>query len=409
MTEFPDLHACTLGSTSFQLQDFKLREDPIVVGSVRVGSKIAIDGVGYMQADTPGGFATALAQTFASFRVSGQDFEIFGVGGVSLIKLTNATCRRGGPYVSFDMLEGVQTPALQRAFRFRVLADTILLPDATDDGTSATRSVDTRPDGLRVITWAGELTGDNVADRFAAVVGDFRDTYAWPRWVTSHRFDLNATGDVGGFQITGKELRGDLPVGPIGEAVAIDGDAVMRRGRDEQMRLTRVWDYDLLITGIDYQQVVDRLRANVQAIVGETTPILRESVQVTLISELRLRASFETLAGGDGNPLLNWTQSIRVVRPADVYSEVRYAGADPLLVREPAPVARLVQSGSAIGAGVWIMEPPPLGDAYLAEPDVSYSLINGVERQTSWSYVRAYDTAVPLAGMTRPATPEIQT
>lgn len=415
MAQFDDLHRCTLGTSAFQLVDFKWREQPLPRGGFVV-FKVAIEGHGYVEADSPAQLTTRLKDVADSFRTPGLNFEVFGLGGASLVQLEASDLTGGGPLIGFEIMEAAQDPPLTRSFRFTLLGERIAQPrpgTEPEEDVPAERRLRTRPDGLREIAWAGTMSGKGLEARFIKLIGRFRKLYPWRRWIVQYEFTQNAAGDFAAVLITGTETVFDLPGPdePDGLPMVRDGDGVLRWERDEQMRLTRVWEYDLLVVG-DAMVVRDLLRNELVKLIGNGGVILRETLSFGLVRENRLRLSFETLAGGNGNSLLNWTQTFRVHDPWPTYEVLDFSGAEPMILRRPRGLGRIVQTGLAIGAGVWVKEPDPvLPDLLLEQPEISYTYLNETERQTTWTYVMGFLPnseplgGVKLAALERPAKP----
>lgn len=397
MAEFDDIHRCTLGTSSFQLVDFKWREQPLPRGNLVF--RVAIEGHGYVAADTPESLTSKLAAVAESFRTPGQDFEVFGVGGASLVSLLAAHVTGGGPFAGFELTEAMQDAPLTRSFRFTLAVERVARPlPGTPPGEDvpAERRLRTKPDGLREVGWAGTMSGADLEGRFVKLLKKFRDLYTWRRWVVQYEFEQNAAGDFARVLIAATETAFDLPgpeevpeggTGPL--PLVRDGDGAMRWERDEQMRLVRTWDYDLLVVG-DPINARDFIRAELVKLIGDAGVILRESMSLGLVQENRLRLSFETLSGGNGNALMNWTQSFRFVEPVPTYDVKGYPGMEPIIMRRPLGLGTVVQTGLAIGAGAWILPPVPALALLLEEPEIAYTFLNETDRQTTWTYRMGY-------------------
>lgn len=413
MAEFDNIHRCTLGTSAFQLVDFKWREQPLS----RVGLvvfKVAIEGHGYIAGDSPADLTSKLASVAESFRTPGQSFEVFGLGGGSLVALNAADCTGGGPLAGFELMEGMRDPPLTRSFRFTLQAERVASPmPGTPPGEDvpAERRLRTRPDGLRDVAWAGTMSGADLEARFIRLREKFRQSYPWRRWVMQYEFEQNAAGDFARVLIGANETAYELP-GPDGDdgrPMVRDGDGVLRTERDEQMRLTRTWEYDVLVVG-DPMRVRDKLRADVTALIVDGGVILREAVTFDLVQN-RMRLSLETLAGGNGNALMNWTQSFRFVEPVETHEVVPFSSGDPVIIKKPPGIGRLVQTGMAVGAGVWILPPGKALEMEMEQPEIAYTHLNQTERQTTWTYVFAFlPSSQPRAGLSlstlsRPAQP----
>lgn len=416
---FSGLNACSVGGEAFQLDDFSYRQEPIIRFGATIGAKITGQGEGWVEADDPGSLAAALSIAAGSFTQAGIDFSVWGLGGQELLTIPAAECILGGPHISFELLGGKDEATLVRRFRFTVSADT-----ASADGIPRL-ATDTGPDNLKVVTWSGELFGGSagegpVGEQYQQLLGIFTGQYAYPNWIVTQRFEMAATQDQANFNLVATQLAAPLP-GAGGGATVVDGEGEEDTvNRDEQMRLTRIFTFDLVVVG-DPQQVITQLRQLVQqqinaaaangSVATNTGTILREQTSVSLNRHVRVKATFESLEGGNGNPLLNWSATFRRTDDQDVWEQHSYPGITPVLVKVPAVFRKLYQTGSATGAGKWFMPPPPLYPSQLAEePDINFQDINSVEKQTTWSYVMWVDdsTQLTLTKLARPTQPTFQ-
>lgn len=385
-TSLSTIHRCTLGGADFQLEDFTFEGRPVVNNGVRTGTQVVLRGQGWLEAGDAAGLAAAITAAMGSCEVSGEDFEAFGPGSVSLLKLPAATCLNGGPHVAFKVEGGLQDAGLARHFSFELAAETIQISGGGGDETTPAYglTLETAPDGLRVVTWTGDITAaaGDAYEQFTTLLEDFAKAYALPLWVVSHRFEQNVAGDRGRFTVRAVESAEPLPAAGS-EDFAVDGTGSSRLARDEQMRMTLVLDYDLAFRG-DVDKLVTILRP-------QEWPVLSETVERTRFPHPRVRASFVTLTGGNGNALMNWDARLDYTAPGvGIYEERRYSGLPPVLVLSEQSVGRLVFSGSLVGAGVYIDPPqPPAGLALLERPRRVWAEPNGIERRTEWSYVLA--------------------
>ncbi len=415
---FATLHACSVGGEAFQLDDFGYRQEPIIRYGATIGAKLTGQGEGWVEAADAGSLAAALSIAAASFQVAGVDFSVYGLGGQELLTISAAECILGGPHISFELMPAATEPALIRRFRFTVSADT-----ASADGIPRL-ATDTTSDNLRVITWSGELFGGAAGDRpvgeqYQALVNTFAGQYPFPYWVHTQRLEVAATQDQATFNLQATQLAAPLPGGGSG-ATVVDGEGQENTiNRDEQMRLTRIFSFDLIVVG-DPQQVINSLRSLVQAQISSPTVqvsgtsagvILREQTSVSLNRHVHVKATFESLEGGNGNALMNWSQTFRRTDKQDVWDMKTYPGILPTLVKVPHVFRKLYQSGSATGAGQYPRPPAPLYPNQLADqPDINYQSINGVECQTGWSYAMWMDdeTKLDITQLMRPKKPQFE-
>jgi hypothetical protein len=410
MGQLDTLHKCSLGTSDFQLEDFEYGKEPVVKDGLRVGDRVFIRGTGWVEAASATALATALAAAETPFSTSGDNVQIFGPQSSLMVDLPAAVCVNGGPHVSFKVGRGLQDSAggVLRRFDFQIAAETKAFPGGSSPGPSYSGKVATAPDGLRVVTYNGEIVGDpfSVPDEFRKVLDGFRQLYTLPLWVASYELETNIDQDRGRFRITFTEMAYPLPHEGTDDDkgyknFAVEGSASLRRDRDEQMRLVRSWTFDLLVVG-DVDKLLTVLRPNL--------PILRETVSVTVFPHQRVSAEFVTVTGGNGNALMNWQAAFHYEHPAvNVYRQLTYPGVDPVLVRKERTVGRLTFSGSMTGAGVFIDPPPAPKDLVLLEqPRRSWVVVNEIERRTDFSYVMAIgpgDRVTPaelLAALQRP-------
>jgi hypothetical protein len=281
MGQLDQLLRCTLGGSAFQLADYSYKEDPRVEGGVRQGSTITVEGRGWIQADTQSDLATALSAAAGSCRISGQDFEIIE-NNISTLKVLAATSVNGGPHVAFEIQEQSDDAALVKPFKFTVTADTLGGLVLSTGGYTTETS--TAADDLRVVTRTGQYTGVFAGSFFLnSILPVFISQYPYPQWIVVHDFTVDLSGTQLEYRITATEMLNPLPVG----AAVRDGEGTFRQERDDQMRLVSTYDFDLLIVG-DPQPILDQLRQ----LAGDATEIVRETAEITLYRETRLRAGY---------------------------------------------------------------------------------------------------------------------
>lgn len=319
----------------------------------------------------------------------------------------------GGPHFEFEVANQGEAGALKKNISFTLTAQTARLgsggggQDAqggVQDLTTYDLKVDVGPDGLTTNTRTGEIRGPNVYDSFQQLLVNFGQIYTPDLYTLSSEYELGtfqektssgtilAQGDILKYTLTAVE-NADRLINAITGSV-VEGTASAHSDRDEQHRMSETFSFDLLISG-DAQAVLALIRKEV---LPEGRVAQRETIEITSIKERRLRASFVYLRSADGDAkgigLMNWTQSFRTVQPADVYEEMQYPGLDPILVKKPKALKRLVQSGTAIGAAQF---PKPAAalfpNALLEAPEITNTDLNDIEKQVEWTYTMAMDGA----------------
>jgi hypothetical protein len=396
MTAFSNMLRCTVGGAALQLEDHRYSERPIVRGGGRAGSVATLSGQGWLEAADHSALAAALRAAEDNFRVSGQTIQVYGPGNVLLHELSSASFVEGGPHIEFTIEPGLQDGYGARRVTFTATGETTVDPGSGEQPNVPERRIATGPDNLKAVTWSGQISSTDIQATFDQLRAKFSEQFKpSTHWVISYELRQSDTGTKGAFSLTATELVDDLPESPQGTAVS--GRASFSRERDDQMRLTRTYEYDLVVVG-DVDAVLDLIRPE--------GLILRESVSVGYYAQRSLRASFTTLAGGDGTALMNWQASFRF-EPSDfTYDEHRYPNTTPVLVQRPQGLGRVAFSGSATGAGVFI--PPPSRPStlrLLEPPQINQVRVNAVEYRTDWQYVWAWDRELePLMYMlARPA------
>jgi hypothetical protein len=397
MASLDSVLQCSMGSASMQLLDYQVRYEPIINAAAglltgRIGTRLTVSGEGYIEeTGTAAGDLAALWAVKAAFR-DGQNFTITGPGGVA-VSILAARCTAGGPHITLEIANG-------REVRFTLTAEQGVvtggigsgqdLPvpptaeDGSDDLTPFPFKVTVRPGGNRTISASGELRGPNTLNRFyLGVVGSFKAEYPPASWAHGYEYEMAEGQDVLKYSLTAEEHVGGLPV--AGSLVAVEGEGTRRTEIDEQNRVTETWDFSLALGAGDPQGMIDLLRRGVRG------TILRESAQVTLIKERRLIMSITTTRAADGSFLVSWMQRFSILKEKETYEEKRYPGCTPILVRKPTAMARVTQSGEAVGVDQWPQPPEPvLPESMLEQPEVSHEWSSRSERKTTWNYVMAF-------------------
>jgi hypothetical protein len=403
MGAYDNLLRCTVGGTSFQLEDYELRKSPIIKAGIgRTGIEVALQGVGWVESsDSPSDFATKVADAHGKLLVSGQDFSIHNFDA-KVFEVLAAHCADVGPHIGFEQLPGSEGNLLLYRFRFELSA--ILTADFGGGTTAASlyeESIQTAADGLRRVTRRGEFSINGASAVFLnTIVPAFRLIYGVPQWVVSHEYETDAADRTLSYTITANELRSPLP---SADANVVDGDGRIFTERDEQSRLTTTWDFRLILSDGNYQPVIDAVRAEIAA----KGAIVRERVQVMRFARMELILIYEQLRSGENNNLLNWEATLEILNEQMIW-EVPYVpgvSMDPEIIKVgTAGPVHLVQSGYAVGYRAWPKAPDPLfPDDLEAAASVKYSVANDFERVTAWNYqmVLKEVSAVALEGMLR--------
>lgn len=394
MGDFDTILRCSYGGTVLPVTLVDWDHGTSVVTPGKPARRAAITCDAWIDATDYTDLQAKIEAVVAALSVAGKDFKIFE-GSVVQGQILAADCKDGGPHVDINIDRGLTTAAGVKAFKFSVSGET-----ASDD--SYQESIVTRPDGLREITRTGEVSELDGVTFEASALAAFLVAYPRTLWIHSHKIDRDVPGSSVKYSLQARELRDPLPAiaGNMTD-LAVEGTGTYRVERDEQMRLSTTWDFNLLMTG-DYAQMLAYLRLQVTTASGL---ILSESYQVTLHTETRLSASFRTLKGGNGNALTAWSQRLALTGNDTTFGIRQYIGPDPILVRNPKTIRRLVQSGSAEGIDAYIKAPPPLyPDDLLEAPNVEYAWINETVRQTSWTYVMAIDEDPSVDSIKRPTS-----
>lgn len=399
---FANLLKCSLGTSEFQLADWAYKAEPILKDGQRTGTKHTVEGEGWVEASSESILATRIAAAVASFVISGQNFVVYGHGGVTMLELLAAQCSDGGPHITVEVLKQKPGAALKKDFKFTVVTDQG--GDSTDPNkvtnTYKVQTV-TRPDGLKVMTASGELVGKRVGPHFDSIIIPFFDGLAPAPNVPVIRFDANAADDKATYSIEYSQLASALPVTPAGTTV-VEGELVTGKDRDPQMRQTKSISFDFLVDG-DPIVVRDTIRATLGV-----TPF-HERFEVTAHKEVRVRGEFVAVEAANADDLIGWEQTVERLQGEDVPLKVAtWPGIDPLIYRGEKPAVTLMQKGSALGLGRFPKPPAPLFPNDLAEkPRLVNVDINSVEKRTEWEYrfVFVSEPKVTLAQLARPLPP----
>lgn len=401
MAAFDSILKASIGSTSFQLMDYSVRETAVTKeGLGRLGTKVVVQGDGWIEAADAAALTAAIAATLGSFRVDGQNVTITGLAGGLEYQLLAAQCVDGGPFVDIEIgLQQQRGEALVKPVKFTANGSTA--PGSGQQITDQWKvETTTRPDGLRGITYSGETRGAGAVGLYVnGVLPDLLAQYPADQWIHQQKYSTNVKQDLVDWQVTFTELVEPLP--STADVTVADGEFTERIDRDEQMRMVRERTYDLLIEG-DASSLLTTLRPT-------DGTILKESSEVTHYREQRLRAAFTQLMGGDGNDLLNWEQTLEAESETTPLRVVLYPNATPVFILEVQP-SYMVQRGRAIGAGSYPAPPDPFWPDQLVErPKITTTPLNAVEMQVEWHYRFVFrsppTTASFVARLARPSQP----
>lgn len=390
MGAYDAFQKASVGGTSFQLDDYSVKDSAITrAGYGEIGRQIVVDGTGWVEAASPSAFVAALADVRSKFRVQGQDFRVYGLSELEEFSILAAQCAEGGPTIDFEQLSQMGLSPLRKRFSFLVRAQTV---SSSSGGGGGVITVDPEkgyqqttakgPDGLRVVTRTGEFIAANAAETFLGTfVPNFTSIYPMPQWVIDRReFEHDSSQKSARYTLSARELRSPLP----GGEATVNGEASLSRDIDDQGRMITNRSADLVLSTVDFQPVLDVIRASALAGGGK---ISRERMIVTFHKECRLTTSFDILSSAEGNGIVNWQQTIRYRPPDEVWAPMTYPGVKPALVLQPEQFGVLFQSGRVIGIGKQLLPPDPLfPETLAAERDISSSSVSATEIQTDWNY-----------------------
>lgn len=416
MGEYDSLLKATYGSADFTLTDYSVQDDSVSDGLLQIQRKIVVTADGYIDGSDAADFAAKLDALRTAFQVPGQSLTITGLGGQTEYSLLAPACLDGGPYASFTQQPGQKGTAWQRWFQIKIEA-VLGIKDSSDPNKnpgkiSDTRKakVQTRADGVRRIEYTGKMAGPDCSPYFeAAVMDQLRQQYPWPDWIISVERDGNPNDTRLDYT-----LRVEQTVDPLYGADdnnrAMDGTASIRVERDEQMRQIRTLSFDLLVIGDP-----EVIRSQVIRPNGQT--ILRESYEITLIREQRLRATFVILESGEGNDLLDWSQSVDWEGGGQTVRIVEYDGVKSIPVYDSKnTLFKVTISGRAVGLGRYPTPPDVTnlnGMLQLAKPTYRHEPVNQAERAVTWNYQLVGDKPLDagqlaqfLVGLERPSQPK---
>lgn len=412
-TEFENLLRCTISGSAFQLEDFSTNDQAITKDETRVGTSRSVRGTGYILGTDSADFAAKIAATLTALNGSGDNFIIYGPSDSKLYEILAATCNGDGPHCSCSMLGQIDGAPLERRFEFTVTATTGDTGDGSGggDGTGESRKITTTvtPDAMKKVGQTGELNRAGATAYFnGSILGPFKAAHPARDWIVSHQYQADDRDVSLSYTISAEQLQTPFP-GTRGKIV--DGTAEDIIDRDEMMRKTVTYVFNLLLSDGDYQPEADEIRATIAA----KGAIVRESQRVTRFKQTRLQLSYQLLMGAEGNKLLNWQQKIGIIDPGNGWKETRYPGAKPVLATGSEGLRRIFQAGTAVGAGAFVVPPRPVFPDHLADdspPSIEWSVENDFEYRVTWAYVMITDefspwepSAATLRILTRPKNP----
>lgn len=405
MAAFDSILKASIGSTSFQLMDYSVRETPVTKdGLGQTGTKVTVQGDGWVEAADAASLTAAIAAMLAGFRIVGKNVTITGLGGAVEYQLLAASCVDGGPFVEIEIqLQQQRGEALVKPVRFTANGSTAPSGGTTNLVDQFKVETTTRPDELRGITYSGEVLGPGAVGQYVdGILPALLAQYPDSDWTHSDKFSTNAKQDKVDWQVTFVELAAPLP--DAVDATAVDGEGTIRREGDEQMRLVTEIGFDLLVEG-DPTALLTSIRPTEGV-------ILKESSEITQFRERRLRASFTTLSGRDGNDLLNWEQTLEHEKEVTPLRVVTYPNGEPVFILDVQP-AYVTQRGRAIGAGQYPQAPEPFWpDQLVDRPKIIHTPLNAAEFQVEWMYRFVFrtapDAAAQVALLARPGSPEFE-
>lgn len=401
------LYSAAYGSLVLNLETARFSSTPIIKdGTGRIGTTLEVTGQANFDGADPTDYLAKQSTIASILKMSGQHFEVRGLDGTVLHAISPAQAVEGGPHITHEILPG--STALHGIVRFTVRAATASTGSGSGDDEPAdtyNETITHRPDGLWLVRREGEINGPNSHAAFVAAVAAQRARFPLPYWVLTYSERTSSTDELKTvYSIDSQELVGNLPV--AGASAAVSGTWTESVSRDEQQRKVTRIDIDLLCNA-DPSPFLASLRPTAGLIV-------RESSSLEYLKEYSLKLSYEILASGSGDDLLNFQQTVEVVPADTVWEERTMPGLDPVLVQKPKVFAKLTQSGSALG----LRRPKPALPIY---PDnlldcrrITFSVPSQGEYGTAWSYVMyapsdvAIDDVINTArAMTqRPAVPE---
>jgi hypothetical protein len=420
MADFDSLHRISLGPATFQLVKYMPKWTPEIKDGVgRTGTIFSMTGEGYIQADTLSAFATALNNVRDAFNVSGQSVVVYGPNNTEEFRINPADCNDQGPHVGLELLDQTDDTAMMRTVRFTVNAKLILKDAAGGPVAESYRVTEEHAsDTTQKVTYAGTLSGPNARAYLISITEPRLRALYDPRvWVENLRFDAGQNDSDIKYTISFEELKQSLGTPPLGDVqqanAIVDGLSTYRNTRDDQQRKVEVYGWDLLLSSAnDFQNILDVLRRAQHDDQGQPKTPLTESVELTGLRQIRLRAEYTYLSSGSGDKLLEWEQTIAVDIEDPVCASLEYPGIDAVIYRPAQPARGATQSGRARAVGDFPKIPATFFDErFLSKRRrPTRRIVNEVEYEVSWSYEFLFvsGTRQPaewIAALKRPSSP----
>jgi hypothetical protein len=328
-----------------------------------------------------------------------------------LHQLLASDCYDGGPHVGIEVL-GKEGGGFRR-IRATVSGKAKLSTLVSDYRLRTT----TKVDGLHTIEQSGSIIEPVPGTYFPTLLTAFQSAYNASNYIVTYEVGnpvglqqrsggatTALTDSTCSYRISAVQLASPLPTG--GSVTVVDGEVTLRTDRDEQQRLTTVYDYSLQlkVTGSpSYGSLVTALTPS--------GSIIKQKVDFSSIKAWKLNVSFTVLSSNDGDGLLEFAQTISVKTAATTYEQYTYAGISPIAVARPAVFARISQSGSMMGLGDFLAAPGPVIAYHADQPEFTYVDVSNYEKRTEWKYnlldvdgVAGADLVSWLAGIARPVS-----
>jgi hypothetical protein len=385
-----------LSSVGMSLLSVEVRQDAVVKeGLGRVATNVQVTADFEVRKQTAADLYTAMGTIFPLLQIDGYDFVVYGLGAQIQFGMLAAESADFGPHISYTLKDSPES-ALCKLIQVK-LTSQATWPSGNSNAVSDNfkLTVDTGPDGLRVITRSGELHGFNSPAYFLSiVVPAMAASYPLPKWVTKLHYQTSQDTPRPGttlvqqntldYSVVVRENFSPLPATAHGAAVAgvaVDGVIRTRAERSEQFRKTTTIDFDFLIVG-SVSAFMSVIRPSKPGVA-----IHRESLTVTGVREQRASGNFVLIESADHSPLLEWTQTVRLVPGTKAFEVKEYVGAPPVLVAKSQTAPRLTQTGRAVALYQFKKAPTPIFHTHLELPEIAYNDLNNQEKETTWTYV----------------------
>lgn len=365
----------------FQVDKCGYSAEPIMQQDFgRIGTMVKIEGEGFFSCADQPSLKSAIDAITNAGQINGVDFNVMGPSGAIEFKLAAASCIEGGPNIGFKVL-GEGSGPYYRRLSFTVTgrtASTVLL-------NSFKLEIATGADGLERVTQTGIIVGVATDSYFQQIIlPPFKSNYPASNWVVSYKVEYPSGGTLSWsnlqtrYSLSAVGMATPLPV--VNGATIVEGEVTSRQDRDDQQRIVVVTQYDLILSSGDYSAIVTALRPD-----PGDNQIIHESANYISVRQRRLNLSFSCLSSASNDNLLNYSRTAAITTSDDAYTEFTYPGADPIAVKKPAALARVSDSGSMTGLGMFLQAPDPLLEDYEERPQLRLVAVNDYEMQTNWS------------------------